>query len=288
MKGISKLAAGLCAAVLMTQAAPMIALAYTGGETESGSEVWVFEDGEKDLGNTDIISTQERTEYKDEDVGKEVYDGTNITIDVPDGYVPSGSAGILTPEGNLDLVDDIDEEDAELLEYMTVTAKDGSYFYIIVDKNGSEKNVHFLNAVDVSDLLSLMSDEEKEKYADLLEEDTESTAEVPVITEDEPKEDEAAMKKTNPMKNGIVTLAVFAVLGAGAAGAYYFFKIRPKKNTPVYDEDVEFYDDEDYINEDDEGDDTEDEEVYETDGEDKEDADAAETFDETHSDGMCE
>ena len=47
-------------------------------------------------------------------------------------------------------------------------------------------------------------------------------------------------------------LAVFGVLGAVMAGGYYMLKIKPKKNQPSIDEDLEFYDDEEYVNEDEE------------------------------------
>ena len=68
----------------------------------------------------------------------------------------------LTPEGNMELVDDISEEESDHLQYMTVVTKDGNYFYIIVDRSKNTDNVHFLNKVDEPDLMSLMDEEELE------------------------------------------------------------------------------------------------------------------------------
>lgn len=65
----------------------------------------------------------------------------------------------LTPDGNLTLVDDIDEQDGESLkQFITVVTKDGKYFYIIIDRVGDKENVHFLNMVDEADLTALIED----------------------------------------------------------------------------------------------------------------------------------
>ncbi len=75
----------------------------------------------------------------------------------------------LTPDGNLTLVDDTIEAEAETLEqtaqgkqFLTVTTKNGNYFYIIVDRDGTAENVYFLNQVDESDLLALIEDDTAE------------------------------------------------------------------------------------------------------------------------------
>lgn len=70
-----------------------------------------------------------------------------------------GSTKALTPEGNLTLVDDISDSTGVGKQFLTVTTRNGNYFYLIVDraKNG-ENTVHFLNQVDESDLLSIIED----------------------------------------------------------------------------------------------------------------------------------
>ena len=157
-------------------------------------------------------------------------------------------SGILTPEGNLTLVDDLTEAESEELQYMTVTTRDGSYFYIIVDRSGSEQNVYFLNAVDAADLMSLMSDEEQEQYADLISSETQENEDTSIIIDDTTDEEEAEVAQTTEKKssNDLATLIVFVVIGGLIAGAYYFFKIKPGKGQIDVDEDLEFYDDEEY------------------------------------------
>lgn len=48
--------------------------------------------------------------------------------------------------------------DNENLQFITVTARDGNVFYIIIDKGSTSENVYFLNTVDESDLAALVED----------------------------------------------------------------------------------------------------------------------------------
>ena len=67
----------------------------------------------------------------------------------------------LTPEGNLNLEDDIDGEAAEDKQFIVVQSRNGHYFYIIVDRaEDGENTVHFLNQVDEADLLALIEEED--------------------------------------------------------------------------------------------------------------------------------
>ena len=167
--------------------------------------------------------------------------------------------GVLTPEGNLTLVDDLTEDEATGLQFMTVTTKDGHYFYIIVDRSGSSENVYFLNTVDEVDMMALMDDEEKEQFT--TEEEATSTTVVPVIdnTEDQVSDAETdtdtssndGTEKKADFSSSFVMLGVFGGLGALIAAAYYFLKVKPNKGRSNVDEDREFYDDDEYENEDD-------------------------------------
>ena len=168
--------------------------------------------------------------------------------------------GILTPEGNLTLIDDVDEEKAENLQYMTVQTRNGEYFYLIVDRSGNKDNVYFLNMVDESDLISILSEEDQEVIDKLNSAKNEEEDESPIIVEDKTVDEEQSSEEdTQKKSNPYAMFIIFAVVGAIIAGAYYFFKIKPEKNQIQTDDDLEFYDDEDYINEDEdeEGDDTE-------------------------------
>lgn len=67
------------------------------------------------------------------------------------------------PDGQLTLVDDFEytgmDADGNVMskQFITVQARDGSYFYIIIDRTGETENVHFLNQVDLADLQSAAS-----------------------------------------------------------------------------------------------------------------------------------
>lgn len=190
--------------------------------------------------------------YYDEDAAND--DSSAVIVEenteetVPETQQPSG---VLTPEGNMNLVDDI-TSDGSGLQYMTVTTRDGSYFYIIIDRSAKEENVYFLNKVDAADLLKLMNDDEKKAYE---ESQKEPEQQAPVITPDKtPDEQPQTQPETpaekNPMASTLPLLGVFVALGAVIAGGYYFLKIKPKKNQSNVEEDREFYDDDEYESED--------------------------------------
>lgn len=72
-----------------------------------------------------------------------------------------------TPDGQLTLVDDFEyvgmDADGNVMskQFITVQSRDGSYFYIIIDRTGGTENVHFLNQVDLADLKSLAGNEKQ-------------------------------------------------------------------------------------------------------------------------------
>lgn len=169
--------------------------------------------------------------------------------------------GVLTPSGNMSLVDNVKEEDKENLDFMTVTSKDGHVFYIVIDHSSNAENVYFLNQVDESDLMALMTDEEKkaiEETADT-EKETEEAVTPSVKTDSAETDTSQAETENNKknevrsaMNNNLIIGAVFGVIGLVLIGAYYFLKIRPKKKGASIEDDLEFYDDEEYENEDEE------------------------------------
>lgn len=164
--------------------------------------------------------------------------------------------GILTPQGNLTLIDDIDEEHSEALQYMTVQTKNGNTFYLIVDRSGKDNNVYFLNMVDEADLLSLLDEDTQEKFKKAMEKETsveeKETGDTLLFSNqkqevDNPKEGNKVTEDATGSLNPFLMLILFGLLGAGVAGGYYFFKIKPGKEASEINEDVEFVDDEDYI-----------------------------------------
>ena len=71
----------------------------------------------------------------------------------------------LTPEGNMNLVDDIGPTTGEGQQFITMTSKNGNYFYLIIDRDDKgNETVHLLNQVDERDLLDLMEDDEVAYY----------------------------------------------------------------------------------------------------------------------------
>ena len=62
----------------------------------------------------------------------------------------------LTPDGNLEIVDDIVHEDKQ---FITVKSRSGAEFYIVIDRSRDSDNVYFLNQVDDVDLFALLEDD---------------------------------------------------------------------------------------------------------------------------------
>ena len=188
-----------------------------------------------------------------EETIEETTDAAEETTDDGETDDTRDVSGALTPDGSLTLVDDLDEDESEAMQFMTVTTRDGSYYYIIIDRSGTSENVYFLNAVDTVDLMNLMSDDEKAEFTGEEEETTETVLTPTVIddqTEEEDVDNNETVTEEKSNNSSLIMLGVFGVIGILIAGAYYMLKIKPKKGQGSIDEDREFYDDEEYENED--------------------------------------
>ena len=164
----------------------------------------------------------------------------------------------LTPDGNATLVDDFGGNK----QLITVTTKNGNYFYILIDRDDEGENtVHFLNQVDEADLMALTETGEATKKPEVCNctEKCEAgkvntscpvcattltgcTGKEPTPTPTEQPE-EPKEKDGNP--GAVLALVLFVLLGGGAA-FYYFKFVKPKQNvkgsTDLEDFDFEDYD----------------------------------------------
>ena len=151
----------------------------------------------------------------------------------------------LTPEGNLTIVDDLEGEQTEDKQFITVKTKAGNTFYLIIDRAGKENNVYFLNLVDEADLRALMEED------GTLEPQLGEGA-VPTVPEPEPEptpEPETEVEEPLPAKsmNPVPILMVLLVL-LGGGGLWYFKLRKPKSNVKGSTnlDEYSFDDDDDY------------------------------------------
>ena len=157
----------------------------------------------------------------------------------PEAAVP------LTPEGNLTIVDDLEGEQTEDKQFITVKTKAGNTFYLIIDRAGKENNVYFLNLVDEADLRALM--EEDGNLEPLPGEGA-----VPTVPEPEPEptpEPETEVEEPLPAKsmNPVPILMVLLVI-LGGTGLWYFKLRKPKPSVKGHTnlDEYSFDDDDDY------------------------------------------
>lgn len=208
----------------------------------------------------------------------------------------------LTPDGNLNLIDDYGtmEEDKSGKQFLTFTTKNGNYFYMIVDRDDSgNETVHFLNMVDESDLLALMDDDEKKELGvetdQEKEEKEKKEAEEKEKKAAEQKKKAAAAKKKKQKKSPNGALVLLLLVGFGGIGIYAYKKFGNKdKNDGGPDPDADYSeDDSDYIEqlnqnessyEEQSYDNDYDEPDYDTEAEDDEDTDdtTADHYDNSH------
>lgn len=129
---------------------------------------------------------------------------------------PEKSENALTPHGNFTLVDDVTKEISEdaTQEFLTVVTKNGNYLYLVIDKNGGEtENVHLLNMVDETDLLSLITGEPVAFEPPV--DEVPPVIAPPVVETIEP---------TTTSSNKVNSFMLFLIIGLLLAGVYVYFK----------------------------------------------------------------
>jgi uncharacterized protein YraI len=202
-----------------------------------------------------------------------VSDSSTATITGTDtSSTTSGSP--LTPDGNLELVDDVTQE-SDGKQFITVQSKNDNTFYIVIDRDKDTDNVYFMNLVDEADLMALMEDGEvtvkctcdtrceagdvdttcpvcKNNMVECTGVEEEQEAEITT----EPTEDDT--EKTESKGSSAPVLLILLIIGLGAGGAVYYLKFKkPKTDTKglVDLDDYDFGDDDEddteYVIEDD-------------------------------------
>lgn len=198
------------------------------------------------------------------------------------GDTDTENDGSFTPSGNMTLIDDYLQIEAEATEdtpqqekqFITLQSKNGNVFYLVIDRNGSEENVYFLNLVDEADLLALMEDAEDGTTAaapacsctdkcavGAIHTDCEicrtnmsecAGKESGVVLDTTEPDATEPTDKEEPKSNNFGTIIILVVLGAVIAGGYFYFKIyKPKREAAADDdEDMEYVGEGEAVNED--------------------------------------
>ena len=201
--------------------------------------------------------------------GQDATDDSGVVYEEPEKEEP------LTPDGNATLVDDFGGNK----QLITVTTKNGNYFYILIDRDDEgEDTVHFLNQVDEADLMAIIGEEETTTPAVCTCTDKCVTGAIntacPVCSVNmaactgvtaatEPEQPDEPQEEDNGM-GGLIVFLIVALLGGG--GALYYFKIfKPKQDmkgsTDLDDFDFDEYDEDEPEADDTGGEETEDEEA---------------------------
>ena len=171
----------------------------------------------------------------------------------------------LTPDGNLEIVDDIVHDDKQ---FITVKSRSGAEFYIVIDRSRDSDNVYFLNQVDDVDLFALLEEDSsancscKEKCVVgsvnsdcfVCRMDVKSCAGKSVETKVEQTIPDSEPAEAENKQNILPVILIVGVIGGGAVIG--FLKLRKNKpkaaSVPDFDDAT---DDDDFVEEETEVDD---------------------------------
>lgn len=182
------------------------------------------------------------------------------------GFDGKDADNSFTPTGNMTLIDDFFQIEAEATEnspqrdkqFITLESKSGNIFYLVIDRNGDQENVYFMNLVDEADLMALIEENENGTQAPVcsctdkcavgaIKTDceicrtnmSECVGKEPVV-ETEPTESIEDEPAEEPSVNFMPVL-ILLIAGAGG-GAFYWFKIRKPKDKTAGNSDLDDYD----------------------------------------------
>lgn len=182
------------------------------------------------------------------------------------GFGGKGEDHSFTPSGNMTLIDDFFQIEAEATEntpqrdkqFITLESKSGNVFYLVIDRNGDQENVYFMNLVDEADLMALIETNEVGTQASVcsctdkcavgaIKTDCEvcrtnmsECAGKEPVTEPDPTEPAEEPAEEKPAAN-VLPILILLIAGAGG-GAFYWFKIRKPKDKTAGSNDLDDYD----------------------------------------------
>lgn len=148
----------------------------------------------------------------------------------------------LTPDGNLTLIDDYTvTTDAGEKEFIVVQSRGGSYFYLVIDRTGNTENVYFLNLVDETDLMAIITeiDPDYQLSTDVggTTDETQTNADSSIdSTENDTTTTETQTVQTNSTSSMVLLLFVLIALGGGAV---YYVKTSKTQGLPVHNEEAD-------------------------------------------------
>ena len=245
-------AAAICAAVFIGMA-PVAVSANTGAEADCICDSRCTDDSVNDQCP---VCKEDISLCQGTDLSGEIEDASEAVSAEVEEPKETEDMGPLTPDGNMNIVDDYGSADKSGKQFITFTTKNGNYFYLIIDRddNGSE-TVHFLNLVDESDLLSLMDEDEVKELAGAGDTE-ESAGAATTAAEPEPAEEEPEPVADDADKgsSGSTVLLIIMVLAVGGGIAGYFYLKTTKSRKPAKadaDPDADYSenedDEEDYV-----------------------------------------
>ena len=148
--------------------------------------------------------------------------GVDVTQSAITGQTP------FTPEGEGTVVDNATEEDGK--EFFTVTATDGSVYYLIIDRQRGTENVYFLSAVTRDDLTSLAEE------GTATESGLASLSPQPEETESLEQEEEQSEEPVQGGNNATTIIFILIIVAIVGGAGYYFKIVKPRRQARQEDE----------------------------------------------------
>lgn len=191
-----------------------------------------------------LLETEEVSETEEESISESETDTDETTVDETNN-------GVFSEDGNLTLTDDILTEQ-EGLQYLTVTTRNGNTFYMVIDRTADTNNVYFLNQVDETDLMSIMDENQISGYENTYEEETGLINNVTMETKETVLESVQTAPDTQKNESSMIPVIVGIIISIPVVGigAYLFGKMNGERTKKSLEEDLQFYDDEEYVDED--------------------------------------